>query len=254
MKVVFLGTGTSQGVPVIACDCEVCQSTDSRDNRLRSSVLLEWDDRVVVIDTGPDFRYQMLRQQVDHLDAILFTHSHKDHIAGLDDVRAFNRKQGESIDIYADISVHDALKREFFYAFHPQAYFGVPQLNLISIEKNITFPLFGQSVLPVEVMHYKMPVLGFRIGDFTYITDAKTIDADTIDQLSGTKILVLNALQKEQHISHLTLDEALEMADRIGAEQTYFTHISHNMGLHEQIQRDLPSGVHLAYDGLELIW
>src|SRR5690606_32891354 len=139
----------------------------------------------------------------------------------LDDVRAFNRKQGESIDIYADLSVHDALKREFFYAFHPQAYFGVPQLNLIPIEKNIAFPLFGQSVLPVEVMHYKMPVLGFRIGDFTYITDAKTITADTIDQLSGTKILVLNALQKEQHISHLTLDEALEMAERIGAEQTY---------------------------------
>lgn len=241
-------------MPVIACDCEVCQSADSSDKRLRSSVLLEWDDKKVVIDTGPDFRYQMLRKQVDHLDAILFTHSHKDHIAGLDDVRAFNRKQGEPIDIYADLSVQDALKREFFYAFDPHAYFGVPQLNLITIEKDHTFPLFGQSVLPIEVLHYKMPVLGFRIGDFTYITDAKTIDSDTMSKIVGTKILVLNALQKEQHISHLTLDEALKMAEQIGAEQTYFTHISHNMGLHEEIQRGMPPGVHLAYDGLELIW
>lgn len=250
MKVVFLGTGTSQGVPVIACDCEVCKSKDQRDNRLRSAILLQWNGKNVVIDTGPDFRYQMLREHVDHLDAVLFTHAHKDHIAGLDDVRAFNRKQGTSIDIYADLAVHDALKREFFYAFHPQAYFGVPQLNLLTIEKSKAFQLFDQEILPIEVLHYKMPVLGFKLGDFTYITDAKTIEAESLELLKGTRILVLNALQKEAHISHFTLDEALAMAEKIGAEQTYFTHISHNMGLHNEINNTLPHYVQLAYDRL----
>lgn len=252
MKVVFLGTGTSQGVPVIACDCEVCQSTDPRDQRLRSSIWLEWEGRSLVVDTGPDFRQQMLKHHVQHLDAVLFTHSHKDHIAGLDDIRAFNRKQGTPIDIYADLSVHDALKREFFYAFHPQAYFGVPQLNLITIDRDSPFEVFGQEVIPLHVMHYKMPVLGFRFGDFTYITDAKTIPDETLDQIKGTKVLVLNALQKEAHISHFTLAEAVEMAHRIGAEKTYFTHIGHQMGLHESVQRELPTGMELAFDGLTL--
>lgn len=252
MKINFLGTGTSQGVPVIACDCKVCRSTDKRDKRLRTSLFLEWENKNLVIDTGPDFRYQMLRLGVQQLDAILFTHSHKDHIAGLDDVRAFNRKQGQSIDVYADMHVHDALKREFFYAFHPQAYFGVPQLNLLAIEANHPFEVIGLNVMPVQVLHYKMPVLGFRFGDFTYITDAKTISDESIEKLQGTRVLVLNALQQEEHISHMTLEEAIAMAKRIGAEQTYFTHISHNMGLHSEIQEMLPKGVFLAYDGLAL--
>lgn len=252
MKVIFLGTGTSQGVPVIACDCTVCRSADPRDQRLRSSVLIEWGGRTLVIDTGPDFRAQMLRAHVRHLDAILFTHSHKDHIAGLDDVRAFNRKQGAPIDIYADLDVQHALKREFFYAFHPQAYIGVPQLKLITIERDQPFDVFGRQVVPIEVLHYKMPVLGFRLGDFTYITDAKTMDGNAIDKIRGTRVLVLNALQRSPHISHLTLDEAIDLARDIGAEQTYFTHISHLMGHHEEVQRDLPAGMFLAYDGLEL--
>lgn len=248
----FLGTGTSQGVPVIACNCQVCQSTDPRDQRLRSSIWIEWEGRSLVVDTGPDFRQQMLRQKVQHLDAVLFTHSHKDHIAGLDDIRAFNRKQGAPIDIYADLPVHDALKREFFYAFHPQAYFGVPQLNLIQIDGDRSFEVLGREVIPLQVLHYKMPVLGFRFGDFTYITDAKTISEATIEKMIGTRILVLNALQQEAHISHFTLAEAVDMAQRIGAEKTYFTHIGHQMGLHESVQKGLPAGIELAFDGLTL--
>ncbi len=251
MIIKFLGTGTSQGIPVIACDCEVCRSPDARDKRLRSSVLLQLADKNIVIDTGPDFRYQMLREQVDHLDAILFTHSHKDHIAGLDDVRAFNRQQGGAIDIYGAREVHDALRREFYYAFTEKKYPGVPQLELHEITLS-PFCLFGIEVIPVEVMHYMMPVLGFRVGDFTYITDAKTVSEAEIEKISGTKVLVVNALQQAPHISHFTLDEAIAFAQRIGASQTYFTHISHKLGLHEEVERELPKGISLAYDGLVL--
>lgn len=251
MTIKFLGTGTSQGVPVIACDCEVCRSSDIRDKRLRSSVLLQLGDKNIVIDTGPDFRYQMLREHVDHLDAILFTHSHKDHIAGLDDVRAFNRQQGSAIDIYAASEVHEALKREFYYAFTAKKYPGVPQLELHEITPS-PFLLFGVQIVPIEVMHYMMPVLGFRVGDFTYITDAKTVSESEIEKITGTKILVVNALQLDPHISHFTLDEAIAFAQRIGASQTYFTHISHRLGRHEDVQRKLPKGISLAYDGLLL--
>ncbi|GGC47532.1 hydrolase [Parapedobacter defluvii] len=251
MTIKFLGTGTSQGIPVIACDCEVCRSPDIRDKRLRSSVLLQLGDKNIVIDTGPDFRYQMLREQVDHLDAILFTHSHKDHIAGLDDVRAFNRQQGKAIDIYATDEVHEALKREFYYAFSAKKYPGVPQLALHEIDST-PFSLFSTEIIPIEVMHYMMPVLGFRVGDFTYITDAKTVSETEIRKIAGTKILVVNALQRDPHISHFTLDEAITFAQRIGAEHTYFTHISHRLGRHEEVQRELPNGISLAYDGLVL--
>lgn len=252
MKITFLGTGTSQGVPVIACTCEVCMSGDHKDKRLRSSILIEYEGRNVVIDTGPDFRYQMLRAKVDHLDAVIYTHSHKDHIAGLDDIRAFNRIQGTAIDIYAADAVQDALKREYHYAFDPFAYFGVPQLNLVDIDARHSFTVFGKSFTPVEVLHYKMPVLGFRMDDFTYITDAKTISPSEIEKIKGTRYLVLNALQTQAHISHFTLEEAIAMAQVIGAEMTYFTHISHNMGLHAPMQNLLPSNIRFAYDSLTI--
>jgi len=210
---------------------------------------LQLADKNIVIDTGPDFRYQMLREQVDHLDAILFTHSHKDHIAGLDDVRAFNRQQGRAIDIYGAHEVHEALRREFYYAFTAKKYPGIPQLELHEITLSPFF-LFGVEIIPIEVMHYMMPVLGFRVGDFTYITDAKTVSDTEIKKIVGTKILVVNALQQEPHISHFTLDEAIAFAQRVGAAQTYFTHISHKLGLHEEVEQKLPPGISLAYDGL----
>ena len=251
MRVRFLGTGTSQGVPVIACDCPVCTSSDSRDKRLRSSILVELNNRNIVIDTGPDFRYQMLREHVTHLDAILFTHSHKDHLAGLDDVRAFNRQKGGAIDIYGTTDVHEALDREFYYAFAAQKYPGVPQLALHPITKS-SFSLFDTVIQPIEVMHYMLPVLGFRIGNFTYITDAKTVADSQLEKVKGTKVLVVNALQREPHISHFTLDEAIWFARKVGAEQTYFTHISHKLGLHKDVLKELPEGISLAYDGLIL--
>lgn len=249
MTVTFLGTGTSQGIPVIACDCAVCTSLDSRDNRLRSSVLVAVGGRNIVIDTGPDFRYQMLRAHVTRLDAILFTHSHKDHVAGLDDVRAFNRQQGGAIDIYGTADVHEALRREFYYAFSARKYPGVPELKLHEIT-SAPFSLFSTPVIPIEVMHYMMPVLGFRIGGFTYITDAKTVGDAEIEKVVGSDVLVVNALQRDPHISHFTLDEAVAFAQRVGARQTYFTHISHRLGLHHDVQAELPPGIFLAYDGL----
>ena len=252
MKVTFLGTGTSQGVPVIACDCEVCLSSDSHDKRLRVSVLVEDNSRALVIDSGPDFRYQMLRAGVKHLDAILFTHEHKDHVAGLDDVRAFNYKQQTEIDVYAHKRVQNALKNEFHYIFSEAKYPGIPRLQLHEIKDNEPFSVSGIHIIPVSVMHFQLPVYGFRIGDFSYITDAKTISEPERDKIRGSKVLVINALQKEKHVSHLTFDEALHLAKEIGAEKTYLTHISHRLGIHKEISEELPDGVFLAYDGLEL--
>lgn len=251
MKVRFLGTGTSQGVPVIACDCVVCTSEDVRDKRLRSSILIELDNgKNIVIDTGPDFRYQMLRENVKHLDAILMTHSHKDHIAGLDDVRAFNYQQQSSISIYANRFTLEALQREFYYAFSAVKYPGVPQLELKEIDAEDDFILYETSIQPIEVLHYKMPVLGFRIGKFAYITDAKTVSAESRELLKGVEILVVNALQEAPHISHFTLDEALQFIDDIQPNSAYLTHISHRFGTHEYIQSKLPHNVSPAYDGL----
>lgn len=252
MKITFLGTGTSQGVPIIGCDCEVCTSADFHDKRLRTSVLLQENDKNIVIDTGPDFRYQMLRANVKTLDAVLLTHEHKDHIAGLDDVRAFNYRQKRAMDIYANKRVQEALKREFYYAFSEKKYPGIPLLTLHDIN-NEPFSVCGIDFIPIEVMHYKLPVLGFRTGGFTYITDAKTIAASEIEKIKGTKILVINALQKGSHISHLTLEEAIQLAGEIRAEKTYLTHISHNLGLYEKVSRELPEGIYLAYDGLQII-
>jgi phosphoribosyl 1,2-cyclic phosphate phosphodiesterase len=249
VKVTFLGSGTSQGIPVIACSCAVCTSADTRDKRLRSSILLQVDDKNIVIDSGPDFRYQMLRAGVSHLDALVFTHEHKDHTAGLDDIRAFNYKQGEAIIVYAHKRVQDALKKEFSYIFAHHKYPGIPQLDLFEIGHH-PFEVAGVPFIPIEVMHFQLPVLGFRIADFTYITDAKTISDVEKAKIKGSKVLVINALQQEKHISHFTLEEALAFAQEIGAEKTYFTHISHRLGTHQKISELVPAGVELAYDGL----
>ena len=251
MRITFLGTGTSQGVPVIACSCAVCQSKDMHDNRLRSSILIEYNKHTIIVDTGPDFRYQMLREKVNQLDAILMTHSHKDHVAGLDDVRAFNYLQQKSIPIYANKATHDALRKEFYYAFSDYKYPGIPQLELEEIYPAKSFALYGKEILPIEVLHFKMPVLGFRIDDFAYITDAKTISDESFSLLEGVETLVLNALQREPHISHLTLEEAIAVSKRVNPKQTYLTHISHRFGKHDDIQSALPKGVFAAYDGLK---
>ncbi|TSJ38799.1 MBL fold metallo-hydrolase [Mucilaginibacter corticis] len=251
MTVTFLGTGTSQGVPVIACNCAVCKSVDKHDKRLRSSILIEADDKTVVIDTGPDFRYQMLRADVQHLDAVVYTHEHKDHIAGMDDIRAFNFKQQQPMNIYADSRVQAALMREFPYVFAEFKYPGIPQVNIHPIDLE-PFDIGSIHFIPIEVLHYKLPVLGYRINDFTYVTDAKTISDTEKQKILGSKILVINALQKENHISHFTLDEAIAFAREIGAETTYFTHISHRLGKHADVAAELPPGIKLAYDGLQL--
>ena len=237
---------------MIGCHCHVCTSPDHKDKRLRSSILISYDGRQIVVDTGPDFRAQMLREEVPRLDAVLITHSHKDHIAGLDDVRAFNYLQQESIPIYGTDVSHDALRREFYYAFADHKYPGVPQLELEEIHAAQAFDLFGKEVMPIEVMHYRMPVLGFRIDNFAYITDAKTIAEESYRLLEGVEVLVLNALQREAHMSHLTLEEALEVVDRVQPKQAYFTHISHRFGRHAEIHAELPPHVSLAYDGLQI--
>jgi phosphoribosyl 1,2-cyclic phosphate phosphodiesterase len=249
VKVTLLGTGTSQGVPVIACECDVCTSQDPRDKRLRVSVLIQDAGKNIVIDSGPDFRYQMLRAKVKHLDAILFTHEHKDHVAGLDDIRAFNYRQQKALNVYAHKRVHETLLREFHYAFSEYKYPGVPQIKLHEIDKN-PFSMDGTDIIPIEVMHYQLPVLGFRVGDFTYITDAKTVSETEKSKISGSKILILNALQKDEHISHFTLDEAVGFAKEAGIEKTYLTHISHKMGKHEDVSKHLPPGIELAYDNM----
>ncbi len=251
MKVTFLGTGTSQGVPVIGCECWVCRSMDYRDKRLRTSVHLEVDGKSFVIDTGPDFRQQMLREGIQRLDAVILTHGHKDHIAGLDDVRAYNFKQDQDMPVYGTKAVHEQLKVEFYYAFEKIKYPGSPQLKLHEIS-DAPFEAAGVTFIPLPVSHLRMSVLGFRILDFSYITDANGIPGETLERLKGTQLLVLNALQKEKHISHFNLDEANAMAESIGAQQTYFTHISHRLGLHKEVEKELPKRVALAYDGLTI--
>ena len=252
MKVSFLGTGTSQGVPIIACSCEVCISIDPRDKRLRSSVLIEKDGFQIVIDTGPDFRQQMLREKVEKLDAVVFTHEHKDHIAGFDDIRGFNWREKKPMEVYGNQNVEIALKRDFHYAFGENKYPGVPKLNLHVID-NKPFNIGPMEIIPIEVMHYRLPVLGFRIDDFTYITDANYISDTEKEKIKGSKVMVLNALKKSEHISHFSLEEAVSLAKELEVEKTYFTHISHQMGFHSEVSEDLPSGIELAYDELQIL-
>lgn len=256
MQITFLGTGTSQGVPMIACPCEVCQSEDVLDQRLRSAIHIQTDHYSIVIDTGPDFRTQMLRYKITEVDGILFTHEHKDHSAGLDDVRGFNYFMQCDMPIYGSQHCIEAIKRDFQYIFREKKYPGIPELA-VNILPNEPFEFCHHgrpalNIIPIEVMHYKLPVYGYRIGDFAYITDANYIAAKELEKLRGVKTLVLNALRHEPHLSHFTLQEAIAIAEQVGANSTYFTHISHQLGKHQEINPTLPKGMYLAYDGLQI--
>lgn len=251
MKLTFLGTGTSQGVPVIGCACPVCTSLDFRDKRLRSSVHIEIQGQSFVIDTGPDFRQQMLRERIAKVDAVIFTHAHRDHTAGLDDIRAYNYIQQMEMPVFGTAQTLDQLKGEYAYAFTEEKIPGLPLLNMNTIG-DAPFTLNGIHIEPLPVQHAMMPVLGFRFENLSYITDAKTIPPVTLERLAGTEILILNALQQDPHVSHLNLNEALEVVRKVRPKQTYFTHISHRMGLHHTIQKQLPPGVFLGYDGLQI--
>lgn len=251
MKITFLGTGTSQGVPLIACECEVCKSTDARDKRLRTSILIENNGTTVVVDTGPDFRQQMLRENVKNMDAVLFTHEHKDHIAGLDDIRAFNFILDKRMDVYATLQVQTALRREFAYVFQDTKYPGIPEIDFVSIY-NAPFEIKGLKFLPIEVRHLKMQVFGYRVADFVYITDANYISDFEKEKIRGSKVLVINALRRQTHQSHFNLEEALKLIEELKPEKAYLTHISHQLGKHADVERELPPNVFQAYDGLKL--
>ena len=251
MKITFLGTGTSQGIPVIACPCAVCSSEDVKDQRLRTSILIETDRQVFVVDTGPDFRQQMLRAKVKRLDAVLFTHKHKDHVAGLDDIRSFNFLQRQALPVYADLMTINGLKKEFDYIFDGTNYPGIPQVTIHEINE-APFDVLGNIFIPIPVLHHKMPVKGFRIMDFAYVTDANYIFPESMNRLKGLKILVLNALRKEKHISHFNLEEALSIIDELKPQKAYLTHLSHLMGKHDEVSKSLPSNVYFAYDGLQI--
>lgn len=250
MKLTFLGTGTSQGIPVIACNCAVCISLDEKDKRLRTSVMISLNNENYVIDTGPDFRQQMLREKVSNLRAVLFTHEHKDHVAGMDDVRAFNFKHQKDMDVYCDLNVQKALYREYPYVFSENRYPGVPKVKLHQISKDNSFTINNNVFIPIEVLHYKLPVLGFRVKDLSYITDAKTISDEELAKVMGSKVLVVNALRIKEHISHFNLSEALAIIALVKPERAYLTHLSHLMGTHEDTLKKLPDNVFVAYDGL----
>ena len=278
MKLTFLGTGTSQGVPVIACRCNVCRSLDRQDNRLRTSALLQIENEKVeneksadatqnfnfqfstfnlLFDIGPDFRQQMLRHDVDHLDAILITHAHRDHVGGLDDIRSFNYVQHSKMDIFLNAEARHAIERDYHYIFEPHPFPGLPEANLHTVDAPFTIAPKNPGARPIEVvpikaMHKDLPILGFRVGSLSYITDANHIAPEEMKKVFGSDILVVNALRKEKHFSHFSLPEALEVIAQVKPRQAYITHISHEMGLHAEIERTLPPGVHLAYDNLQI--
>lgn len=251
MTITFLGTGTSTGVPVVACNCDVCRSEDKRDTRLRTSVMVDVSGHKFIIDCGPDFRYQMIREKVEDISAIIFTHGHRDHIAGIDDVRAFNYVLNKTVDIYATQEVIDSINKEFPYILTEKRFFGAPQLEFHVIE-NKPFSINGVNIQPVEVLHHKLSVFGFRIGGFTYITDASFIAESEKPKAIGSEVLVVNALRKSKHISHFSLEEALELIRELKPEKAFITHLSHFIGRHQDIQESLPDNVFLAYDGLKI--
>ena len=249
MKITFLGTGTSQGVPPIGCRSDVCLSENPRDKRLRASIHIEWNGLSLVVDCGPDFRYQMIRAGISRVDALLFTHEHRDHTAGLDDIRPFNYLQEGALPVYLHPRVYQAFQGQFDYIFQPVPYPGIPQIDWHLID-NEAFEIGGHVIRPVEVLHYKLPVLGFVFDRFAYVTDANFISNKEKEKLKGMDVLVLNALRREAHISHFTLAEAVALAKELGAKQTYFTHMSHQIGLHDDVCSELPDGIDLAHDGL----
>jgi len=252
LKITFLGTGTSQGIPVIGSNHPVCQSSDPRDKRLRVSVLVSWKNYNFVIDCGPDFRQQMLANKVVRLDGILFTHEHADHTAGIDDIRPYFFRQGD-IPIYAHQRVVDSLRRRFDYIFaDDNRYPGAPAVKVNLVRNNEPFPVGDIKAVPIEAFHNRLPVLGYRLGDFAYLTDVKTISDEESEKLKGVKVLTVNALRKDPHHSHFNLDEALDFVEKVGPGEAYFTHISHHMGFHEEVEKELPPHVHLAYDNLSI--
>jgi len=251
IKITFLGTGTSQGVPVIACECPVCLSDNPKDNRTRSALMVETNNNTMVIDAGPDFRQQMLREKVNHLDAILLSHEHKDHIAGMDDVRAFNFRSHSPIDIYAEERVQNAVRKEFSYVFSEIQYPGVPRMALHDVTK-YDLNIKGDIVVPLRVFHYRLPIVGYRIGNMAYITDANYIPEETKEKIIGVKYLVINALRKEKHISHFCLREALDFINEISPRKAFITHIGHEMGKYDDVSKELPANVVLAWDGLKV--
>lgn len=251
MKVTFLGTGTSQGVPILCCECEVCRSANPKDKRLRASILVQSSQANIVIDSGPDFRQQLLRKGLKTLDAVVFTHEHKDHIAGLDEVKAFNFFNQMRMPVYATERVQQALKREFAYIFADEKYPGIPEVDLYTV-RDEPFTIKEITFTPIEVIHYKLPVKAYRIKDFTYITDANFISKEEMEKIKGSKTIVINALRREEHISHYTLDEAVNLLKELKPEKAYLTHISHQMGLHDVVSKELPDFIKIAYDGLEI--
>lgn len=251
MKLTLLGTGTSQGVPVIGCPCDVCQSNDPRDNRLRTSALVQDGHTTICIDAGPDFRTQMLREKVHTLDAVLFTHAHKDHTAGLDDVRPFIFRLERPMTLYGTEATFQSLRQEYAYAFAEEKYPGAPSFDLVELHGG-PFRIGGIPIIPIPVLHHQMPVLGYRFGDIAYVTDANEIPESSMELLSGVKILILNALRIEKHYSHFNLEEAIQVVEKVKPERSYFTHISHLMGKHGEVSNQLPEGIQLGYDGLEI--
>lgn len=249
MRVTFLGTGTSSGVPEIGCQCKVCQSMDKKDKRLRSSILVEVERKIILIDCGPDFRWQMIKNKITHLDAVLITHEHYDHIGGLDDLRPFSHDK--NMDVYAEKNVIEAIRTKMPYIFRSQWNPSLPHFSVHSIDLT-PFEAAGISILPIRVMHGRLPILGFRIGDMAYLTDLKELPKEELRKLEGIKVLIIEALRKTTHPTHETLDEAIMNIKKIAPIHAYLTHMSHQIGLHQMTERELPDGVSLAYDGLSI--